>query len=95
MANHEDIFKKVMWFGFEGENNWYPIPTSRVAEIQQMNKEGKKPASLASNTDPSQTIAKAITSDLERLDKKYSGKKKPKRRKSRRRPKGQRGRSDR
>ena len=86
-----DIFRKIMWFGFEGENNWHPIPTSRVIEIQEMNKQGKKPADLASNADKSLSIAKAISNDLERLDKKYSGPKRKKKRKNRRRPKKDQG----
>jgi hypothetical protein len=41
-----DIFKKVMWFSYPGEENWIPLPINRVKEIQDLNKEGVKPADL-------------------------------------------------
>ncbi len=69
-----DIFRKIMWFSFEKDNNWYPISTTRVNEILEMNKEGEKPADLSENTDSKIEIAQAINSDLERLDKKYKNK---------------------
>ena len=31
-----DIFKRKMWFSFEGDSNWYPISTERVKEIQKL-----------------------------------------------------------
>ncbi|MFY8038012.1 MAG: PSP1 domain-containing protein, partial [Cyclobacteriaceae bacterium] len=39
-----DIFRRIMWFGYKEDNNWYPLNVDRVNEILQMNKEGKKPA---------------------------------------------------
>src|SRR5580698_803744 len=44
-----DIFKKVMWFGFQEETTWYPLTVDRVTEILEMNKLGKTPATLQSN----------------------------------------------
>ncbi len=41
-----DIFRKIMWFGFSEENTWYPLNVSRVNEILQLNRDGKKPATL-------------------------------------------------
>ncbi|SMO60441.1 PSP1 domain-containing protein [Solitalea koreensis] len=41
-----DIFKKVMWFSFIGQENWIPLDVNKVKEIVQMNKMGKKPADL-------------------------------------------------
>ena len=41
-----DIFKKVMWFSFPGQESWIPVPTSRVREIQKMNREGNSPEYL-------------------------------------------------
>jgi cell fate regulator YaaT (PSP1 superfamily) len=77
-----DIFRKIMWFSFENENNWHPISAYRVTEILQMNKEGEKPADLQENIDSKIELAQAINSDLERLDHKYKNKsrKKSKRR---------------
>jgi cell fate regulator YaaT (PSP1 superfamily) len=41
-----DIFKKLMWFSYPGEESWIPLPVKRVKEIQQMNRDGKLPADL-------------------------------------------------
>ena len=42
-----DIFKKLMWFAYEGEGaNWISLPVDRVYEILEQNKESKKPFSL-------------------------------------------------
>ncbi len=34
-----DIFRQLMWFGYDGDNAWIPINAERVFEIQKMNKE--------------------------------------------------------
>lgn len=41
-----DIFKKLMWFSFPGQENWIPVPISRVREIQKLNREGNSPEFL-------------------------------------------------
>ncbi|PPL03065.1 Cell fate regulator YaaT, PSP1 superfamily (controls sporulation, competence, biofilm development) [Parapedobacter indicus] len=41
-----DIFKKLMWFSYPGEENWIPLTTDRVKEIHHLNKEGVKPAEI-------------------------------------------------
>jgi cell fate regulator YaaT (PSP1 superfamily) len=41
-----DIFKKLMWFSYPGEENWIPLHINRVKEIQQLNKDGIKPEDL-------------------------------------------------
>ncbi|MFC3199680.1 stage 0 sporulation family protein [Parapedobacter deserti] len=41
-----DIFKKLMWFTYPGEENWIPLTTERVKEIHQLNKEGVKPEEI-------------------------------------------------
>ncbi len=41
-----DIFKKLMWFSYPGEENWIPLTTDRVKEINQLNKEGVKPEEI-------------------------------------------------
>jgi len=70
-----DIFRKIMWFGFHGENTWYPVEVSRVVEIIELNKKDVKPATLQEDTlaDIKAEISSA-NSDLERLDKKYKNK---------------------
>ena len=41
-----DIFKKLMWFSFPNQENWIPVPVSRVKEIYQMNRERNLPEYL-------------------------------------------------
>lgn len=42
-----DIFKGLMWFAYEGEwMNWHIISTKQANEIIELNKQGKKVASL-------------------------------------------------
>jgi len=80
-----DIFKKIMWFGFEGENTWHPIPVERVKEILLMNEQGEFPETLQVDKDFSKMEeAQALTNDLERLDRKYKSKSKKKKKKNKR-----------
>lgn len=85
-----DIFKKIMWFGYDNENSWISIPVSRVNEILSLNADGKKPATLKEDAiTPKDEISVALNSDLERLDKKFQKKtKKKKKRKNNRNRKG-------
>lgn len=47
-ARHQktDIFKKIMWFSYQGDENWIPVKAARVKEIMTMNKAGKKAPNL-------------------------------------------------
>jgi cell fate regulator YaaT (PSP1 superfamily) len=47
-ARHQktDIFKKIMWFSYQGDENWIPVKALRVKEIMAMNKAGKKAPNL-------------------------------------------------
>ncbi len=80
-----DIFKKIMWFGYENENSWISIHIDRVNEIIKLNEAGKRPATLKEdNIELKDEVSEALNSDLERLDKKFNRKsKKKKRRKNR------------
>lgn len=72
-----DIFGKVMWFGYAGESMWHPISAKRVKEILDLNSKGQKPENLQVDQDLEKLeLAQAITSDLERLDRKYSSRSK-------------------
>jgi len=67
-----DIFKKILWFGYANENSWIPVEANRVKEILEMNKAGKKPATLfqdvlESNLNSDQNLNR----DLERMDHKF------------------------
>lgn len=74
-----DIFRKIMWFGFKDDNTWYPIPVTRVNDILQLNREGKKPATLDEDKVAVKEPASILNSDLESLDKKFKSKSKKKR----------------
>ncbi len=41
-----DIFKRLMWFSFQGDDSWIPLPIDRVKEIQQQNLKGIKPEDI-------------------------------------------------
>ena len=89
-----DIFKKIMWFGYAGENTWHPVEADRVKEILLLNKEGKKPVTLYEDEfGMEQVEVQALNSDLEQLDKKFKnkGKEKPQNRNKKRRNKRRAG----
>jgi len=80
-----DIFRKIMWFGFNNDNSWISVSIDRVKEIQKMNESGKSPANL--NEDalaPKEEKSDQLNNDLELLDKKFQ--KKSKKKKKRRNP---------
>lgn len=84
MLQKTDIFKKMMWFGYRGDNNWYPVPVARVQEIQKMNSQGVIPETLVEEpvNEPKQNeFVAQVEGSLERLDDKYKNKKKKKKKK--------------
>ncbi len=72
-----DIFRKIMWFGYNRDANWYSVPVANVLQIMEMNKKGILPESLEI-LEPLPAEGKgerkvdALNSDLIGLDKKYS-----------------------
>jgi cell fate regulator YaaT (PSP1 superfamily) len=66
-----DIFRKVMWFGYDNENTWIPIKVKRVHQILELNKKNVKPASLLEDLDTSKDEGSSLNSDLEKMDQKY------------------------
>lgn len=78
-----DIFRKIMWFGFNQENTWFPLNIERVNHILRMNREGKKPASLELDIVEEKVTTEKLNSDLERMDKKYKSKSKKRKKKRR------------
>lgn len=76
-----DIFKKMMWFGYRGDNNWYPVPVARVQEILEENAAGKAVEMLVPQAaeEPKQNeFVAQVEGNLERLDDKFRNKKKKK-----------------
>jgi cell fate regulator YaaT (PSP1 superfamily) len=87
-----DIFRKIMWFGYSEENTWYPLNVTRVNHILEMNRSGKKPASLEQDVIAEKAPVQTLNSDLARMDKKYQDKsKKKKKKRNKNRPRNQRG----
>jgi len=79
-----DIFRRIMWFGFKEDNNWYPLNIDRVNEILEMNREGKKPASLSANEHEVKVPVATLNSDLASMDKKFQDKTRGKKKKKNR-----------
>jgi len=76
-----DIFRKILWFAYKGENTWHSLLTARVAEILELNRRDKSPASLAS--DEAETSTDVMNSDLLELDRKLNKRSKTRKRKKR------------
>lgn len=77
-----DIFKRMMWFGFAGEESiWIPVTCDRVKEIIELNKKGIIPDSFENLSPDVPEVEKPklseLNSDLERMDKKYGKSKSP------------------
>lgn len=70
-----DIFKRIMWFGYRGEeSNWLPVKVDKVIEVLAMNEKGVLPQSLEV-LDIQPIVAEtstALNADLDKMDKKYS-----------------------
>ncbi|HRG79723.1 MAG TPA: regulatory iron-sulfur-containing complex subunit RicT [Cyclobacteriaceae bacterium] len=80
-----DIFRRIMWFGYKEDNNWFPLNIDRVNEILEMNREGKKPASLEINQEEAKIPLAKLNSDLENLDRKFQDKSKNRKKKNKNR----------
>ena len=66
-----------MWFGYANENAWIPVEASRVFEILELNKKGKRPASLVEDEEKTVTVSiQTLNKDLEKMNQKYSKRKK-------------------
>lgn len=76
-----DIFRKIMWFGFNEENTWYPLNVDRVNHILELNRAGKKPATLQDDVLAEKIPVQKLNSDLERMDQKFRDKSKKKKKK--------------
>lgn len=74
-----DIFRKLMWFSYNNENDWHSITCDRVKEIQELNAKGIKVFNLTvDNSSDVVDLAAQSTRELELLDKKFTKKKKKK-----------------
>ena len=74
-----DIFRRIMWFSYNNDINWHSLPINQVVEIMKMNEKGILPNSLEDLNLIDTTVADKNAprnSDLDRLDKKYTDRKK-------------------
>lgn len=81
-----DIFRKIMWFGYKDDHNWHAVSAERVRQILELNKQGKKPASLFEDEDQVEVQQSGrLNADLVAMDRKFGkgpqGKKKKKKKK--------------
>ena len=78
-----DIFRKLMWFSYNNDNDWHSITCERVKEIQAINEKGLKVFNLqVDKADELEDLAAQSTRELELLDKKFAKKKKKKKKRS-------------
>nr|WP_192823832.1 regulatory iron-sulfur-containing complex subunit RicT [Rufibacter sp. LB8] len=79
-----DIFRRIMWFGYKGDSNWFPVTVERVHEVLKMNAAGEMPENLAQEAKQPEVevvdFVEALEGNLDRLDDQY-GKSKKKRKK--------------
>lgn len=72
-----DIFRKLMWFSYNGDSNWHKLTIDEVNQIQELNKKGIKPNTLDPNDLADKEGAKIPVkrnSELERFDEKLRSK---------------------
>lgn len=68
-----DIFRKMMWFSYNNDNDWQNISCERVREIQELNAKGVKVYNLQFNeASEIEDLAAKSTRELELLDKKFA-----------------------
>ena len=74
-----DIFKRIMWFGYRGEeSNWIPVTVDRVQEILALNVKGERPQTIdgAESAKIELELEKGsgpLNADLDKMDRKYGG----------------------
>ncbi|MCL6257516.1 Signal peptidase-like protein [Aquiflexum sp. TKW24L] len=82
-----DIFRKLMWFSYNNDNNWHSITCERVSEILELNSKGVTPYDLKTNHGKEQEdLINKSNMELDALDKKFSKTKKSKKKKKPRNP---------
>lgn len=101
-----DILKGTLWYCYEKSFDWIPLDLARVNEIIALNKQGKKPETLASSAMGLEISSRALeykdelleTSDLNRMDhknqKRSKGKGRGNKHRQGRRPDAKRNSSD-
>lgn len=83
-----DIFRKTMWFSYEGESSWQPIKASRAIEILELNSKGIRPESLQENQISTKIENNILNSDLVKMDKKFEKRRPYKKKKKKKKNRG-------
>lgn len=78
-----DIFKKMMWFSFQNDNNWHQVSVERVNEIIALNKKNVFPHSLEIDEYKVVEEQQPMNNDLLQLDKRLANRKGEKKNNSR------------
>ncbi len=82
-----DIFRRIMWFGYRGDNNWFPVSVERVHEVIKMNAAGDMPENLAEEVKQQQPVVvdfvETLEGNLDRLDEQFNKNKKKRSKKKR------------
>lgn len=78
-----DIFRKLMWFSYNDDNNWHSIDCERVKVLLELNEQGIIPFNLKQDIafEGEEETGKS-NKDLELLDKKFAQSRKKKKRKT-------------
>ncbi len=61
-----DIFRRLMWFSYPGDENWIPLEIEQVRLIASGNKNGVKPEDLVELKEEA-TVVKPVTYDYENV----------------------------
>lgn len=86
-----DIFKRLMWFSFPGDENWISLEIDKVKQIAEGNKDGVIPEDLVEVKETVEVSVKPVIYDYEnvvgqdsltRLDEKGKKKKRPSRKRN-------------
>ena len=82
-----DIFRKMMWFGYPGEDQWHPVEAARVQHIIEMNAKDQVPATLLEDKLPDLDEGpKILNQDLAMMDERFQQKADKTKKKRRKKP---------
>jgi hypothetical protein len=64
-----DIFKKILWFSYDTESTWFPLPANKVKLYLALNEQGKLAPALSNDNEDKKTPT-PLNNDLQGEDKK-------------------------
>ena len=60
-----DIFRRIMWFGYQEESNWIPLTVEQVKLVQELNSQGIRPADLVETETKEEKVKTKSPENLE------------------------------